>query len=358
MDSIKKFKATLKDKKLDGFIVTNPYNICYLSGFKGMSDTERESILVLNPDATLLAPRLYQSEALSLKNAQLTVQIVKERNHLIETISTLLKNKKRVGFEQSDLKYSEFLELKKLLKGSEFVPSEDLIENLRWEKSESENEKIEKAQVISQKAFDQLLPKIKINQTEEEIAEKLLSIIKKLGGQGLAFESIIASGQNSARPHHKTSNRKIKKGEVLLLDFGTKYQNYCADLSRSIFIGNAKDEHKNIFFQVKNAQQKAIAQIKKGTKTSEAFHFANDHFKNLNLDVYFTHGLGHGIGLEVHERPYLRASMDDDLKENMIFSIEPGLYMPWGGIRIEDLVVIKNGKAKVLGKKQEDLIVI
>lgn len=352
---LSKFQQELKTNRMDGFIVTNPINIFYLLGFRGISQTERESYLIFNPAPTLIAPRLYQQEALKLRSKNLNVKIARERTELLENIETLLKKCKKVGFEKENLTYGEFQKLSKNLK---LIPTENLVENMRVIKTEDEIKKIEKAQIISQKAFDQILKTLKVGQTEEEIANTLQSIIKSLGGHGLAFETIIASGPNSGYPHHQSGKRKIQKGDVLLFDFGAKFQNYHADLSRTIFVGKAKDEQKNIFHHVKTAQQKAITQIKAGTKTKKAFDFSNSHFQNLKLEEYFLHGLGHGIGLEIHEPPYLRSSTEDELLENMVFSVEPGLYFPWGGVRIEDLVVIQNGKAKVLGKLQEDIMEI
>lgn len=384
------FLSILKSHHLDGFIVTNPTNIFYLCGFHGVSPTERESILIFSPrvhpskpsrssklfersgwrsGATLIAPRLYQSEAQTQASVNLRVKIVSERNQLFQTVERLLRNAQKIGFEEEDLKYSEFKMFKKILHPSNLRPFKDLIENLRVLKNEEEIKRIQKAQIISQLAFEKLLKTIKNGQTEEEIADKLSKIIKSLRGQGLAFESIVASGKNAALPHYITGKKKIKNGEVLLLDFGAKYQNYCADLSRTIFLGRAPDQLKNIYSHIYNAQTSAISNITPQRKTSHVFNAANNVFKKHNLDKYFLHSLGHGIGLEVHEKPHLRPfpkdlahrekMIDEELLENMVFSVEPGLYFPeWGGIRIEDLVVIRNGKAKVLGKQLANLIEI
>lgn len=367
MDKLKRLEQLIKQSGLDGFLVTNPTNIFYLTGFKGLLSTDRESYLVFSlyptkhqrgvAKPTLITARLYQSEAKELQSENLSVAIARERNEMMKLIIEFLAKSKKVGFEQNDLLFGEYQELKKSLR-VKLVPFGDLVENLRIIKTTDEIKKIEKAQIISQKVFTAVLKTLKIGQTEEEIADNLQKIIKSLGGQGLAFESIIASGPNSGKPHHATGKRKIVKGDILLLDFGAKYENYHADLSRTIFLGKASDKQKNIYKHVYDAQQKAIKKIAKGTKSNEAYHLANDHFKVQKLDEYFMHGLGHGIGLEIHEEPYLRPSGETLLQENMVFSVEPGLYFPWGGVRIEDLIVIKNGRAKVLGNLQENLIEI
>lgn len=348
------FLGIIEEKGLDGFIVTSPVNIFYLTGFKGVSPIERESILIFNPQATLITAKLYQQEAKSLASRNLSVKIFTERNQIIKTCQDLLKKAKRIGFEEENLTYAEFEKWKKALPHAKLVPQKDLVEAIRIVKSDDELKKIAKAQAISQKSFEALVKTIQPGQKEAEIAEKLMKIIENLGGQGLAFEPIVASGTNAALPHYVTGKKKIKKGEVLLLDFGAKYQDYCADLSRTIFIGRAKSDHLNIYDHVQKAQKQALLKVISGVKASEPYHTANEHFKKHKLDKYFIHGLGHGIGLEVHERPYLRPTIDEELGEKMVFSVEPGLYFPqWGGVRIEDLVVIKNGKAKVLGELAE-----
>ena len=365
MNKLYKFQKIIKEKNLDGFIVTNPVNIFYLTGFKGISPTEREAVLIFSPKATLITTKLYQTEAFKLRSKNLKIAIADERNKIFDIARKLLGNAKKVGFEEHNLTYGEFKEFRKKLPKTKLVPSKSLVEDLRIIKAEDEIRNIEKAQIISQKAFNEIIKTLKINQTEVEIAEKLAKIIKNLGGQGLAFESIIASGKNAAFPHHITGRKKIKRGEVLLFDFGAKYKDYCADLSRTVIVGKVTDDIKNIYGLVEKAQKQAINKIAHGTKSHKPHEHAADIFKKQNLHDYFLHGLGHGIGLEVHEAPHLRPlsknkkSTRDILSEGMVFSIEPGLYFPsWGGVRIEDLVTIKDGKVQVLGKLSTGFIEI
>lgn len=347
-------KKILKEKNLDAVIITNPVNIFYLTHFRGVLPTEREAILIISSNtATLVTARLYQAEALRFASRDLKIKIAGEHK-INQLIKDQLKDAKTVGFEEHDLKFSEFKEFKKLLKGKKLIPIKHLIEDLRITKDAEEIKNIERAQIISQKAFDQIIKTIKVGQTEAEIAERLAKIIKDLGGQGLSFESIIASGKNSAKPHHVTGERQLATNDILLFDFGTKYNNYCADLSRTIFVGRAPDAKKNIYHHIQTSQNMAIAKIGAGLAAKRAHNYANNHFKKHSLNQFFLHSLGHGVGLEVHERPSLSQKSKDTLEEGMVFSVEPGLYFPaWGGIRIEDLVVIQGGKAKMLGKKAE-----
>lgn len=355
-DRFKNLQATLAAKRFDGFIVTNYHNIFYLTGFRGVSPTEREALLVVTRnDSTLITARLYQQEASKLSSRDLKVKIAAERNEINKFIQESIRGSTpksgAVSVEEHDIKYSEFKEFKKLLKGKKLIPATNLIEDLRVIKTEDEIKNIERAQLISQKAFELVLKTIRVGQTEAGIAEKLAKIIKSLGGQGLAFDSIVASGPNNALPHHVTGARRLATGDILLVDFGAKFQNYCADLSRTVFIGKVPDLKRNIYAHVEKAQKLAIGKIKTNTKASIAYQAAHNYFKDSKLDSHFLHSLGHGIGLEVHEKPSLSPKSKDEFAEGMVFSVEPGLYFPgWGGIRIEDLVVIQNGKTRLLGK--------
>lgn len=346
----------LQESNIDAMLVTNPVNIFYLTGFKGVSPTEREALLVLKkPKSILITSKLYQAEANRLSSGSLEVKIAAERNEYENLIKDSMqtglpaKTLAKVSFESHDLTYAEYKKFKRFTKGEKFIPTKNLIEDLRSQKSQEEIAHIGKAQQISQKAFWQIVKTIKIGQTEEEVAENLVKIMKVYGSYSPAFEPIIASGPNSALPHYKTAKRKIKKGDSLLLDFGAKYKNYCGDFSRTIFIGKANDIQKNIYNHVFTAQQKAIAKIGADKPAKQIYNTANNYFKKLKLDAHFIHSLGHGIGLDVHEKPSISKKSKDKLTDGMVFSIEPGLYFSWGGVRIEDLVAMKLGKPKILG---------
>lgn len=362
------FTKLTTQHKLDGFITTNPVNIFYLTGFRGISPAEREGLLITSPHgSTLITARLYQNEARRLSKAYpgMKIKIVDERHQIFTAIKNFFQKAKRVGFEQFDLTFGEYQEFKKQIT-AKLMPIKDLVESMRAVKTVSEIANIEQAQIISGKAFVQLAKTLHAGQTEEEIASRLAQVIKNLGGQGLAFESIVASGPHSGSPHHVTSQKPIKKDDILLLDFGAKYNNYCADMTRTIFIGKAPDRFRNVYRYVEKAQKAAIDKLKHGLKSSSAYHAANNIFKNLKVEKHFTHSLGHGIGLAVHEKPHLRPlsqkkqvnQKEEILTVGMVFSVEPGLYFPWGGIRIEDLVVIQNNYTKILGELSKDLIEI
>lgn len=347
---IKLIQSELHSKKLGPFIVTNTVNIFYLTGFAGVSPTEREAILVIGKEPTLITAKLYEKEANKIQTDNLNVFIARERQEIPEAIKARLMGAKNVGFESHNLTFAEHKRFKKLAPKSKFVPVEDIVENFREIKSEEEIKNIKTAQILSQRALAEMIKTLKVGQTETEIAEKLKNLTRHFGAQGQAFEPIVASGPNSALPHYKTGNRKIKAGDTLLLDFGAKYKNYNADLSRTIFLGKATDQQRNIYSLVETAQKKALGKIKDQIPAKKVFEAAHSVFRAEKVDSHFVHSLGHGIGLEVHEKPSISEKSKDKLSKGKVFSIEPGLYFNWGGIRIEDLVTITNSKPRILGQ--------
>jgi Xaa-Pro aminopeptidase len=347
-----KIKSALAEKNLDALIVTNPTNIFYLTGFRGVSPTEREATVIIfkSKPTILITAKLYQNEALALSSNHLKIAITEERAHYQKALKENLSASNKIGLEEHHLTLAEYIKLKKLLKGKKLTPVGDLVETLRKIKTSEEITNIEGAQKLTQDVFGEILKTIKVGQTEAEIKDNLEKIAKSKNREQLAFDPIVASGPNSALPHYATGARKIKKGDALLFDFGLKYNNYCADFSRTIFIESATDEQKNIYSLVAIAQKTAIAKIKTNSKAKDVFRESFSLFKKNGLQDKFIHSLGHGIGLEVHEQPSLYKTSKDILKPCMVFSVEPGLYLPWGGVRIEDLVTIKKGRGEIIGK--------
>ncbi len=360
-EKISKLKRTLSQNNLDSFLFTNYYSIFYLSSFKGVSETERESFLVyVNGKLHLIAPRLYQYEAKALEAADLKVHIAVERDEMLSIPTDLILKSRcgNAGFESEDLRYSEY-ELVKGATKKKLVPMLNLASKLREIKTEEEIDIIRRAQEITYKAFKNILPIIKPGITEKEIASKLKGEMESLGAEGDSFSAIVASGAGSALPHYSTSNKKLKKGEAVLLDFGAKYKGYCADTTRMVFLGKPSDKMVKIYDLVKKSHEEGVKAVKEGVLAKDVFAKSYEGFEKERVADKFTHGLGHGVGLAIHETPYIRRTSAEPLKEGMVFSVEPGLYFPgFGGVRIEDLVVCRKGKAEVLGNFTKDIVVI
>nr|MBP9717036.1 aminopeptidase P family protein [Candidatus Levybacteria bacterium] len=271
---------------------------------------------------------------------------------LKDEAKTLLNklNIKTIGFEEDDLRVSEFKSFKKIVN----LKPVDLT-NLRIIKTNGEIENIKLACKISDQAFNYILGKIKLGISEKEVANLIENFIKENNGE-ISFKTIVAFGKNSAIPHHQTSNIKLTKNQIILLDFGVKINNYCSDMTRTIYFGKAPEKFKKMHKTVLTAQVKAIKKIKQNTNASIIDKTGREYIINQNYPS-ISHSVGHGIGVEVHEAPYISPNSKDIIKNNMIFSVEPGIYFSnYGGVRIEDLVLVKNGLAELISHSNREII--
>ena len=241
----------------------------------------------------------------------------------------------------------------------EFVNASKEIEQLASIKTEEEISYVKKACQIAEKAWLDVLPIIHEGMTERELANELEYRFKKFGASGTSFDSIIAFGKNAAVPHHETGDTKLKKNQCVLMDFGCLYKGYCSDMTRTLFFGEPDEKFLKAYLAVLTAHVKCAEGITEGMLGKEADQIARDHLKSLGYGKYFTHSLGHGIGVNIHEFPTLSPKGESALKENMVFSNEPGVYLDGKfGIRIEDSAYISNGKYKSFMKDDKALVVI
>ena len=225
-------------------------------------------------------------------------------------------------------------------------------------KTEEEIKKLEIASKIADNCFEYICKIMRVGKTEIEVATLMDEYMLNNGAEALSFETIVGSGANSAQIHSTPTDKKIESGDVILLDFGCKYQGYCSDISRTIFIGGITEEQKQIYDLVLDAQLVATEKISEGMLCNEADALARDVIKNKGYD--FAHALGHGVGTEVHESPVISPKNDKDkIEENMVFTIEPGIYLENKfGVRIEDTVIFENGKVRALNEVTKDIIII
>jgi len=349
----------LNENNLDSLFISNPFNIYYLTGFKGVSETEREvTSLVDSNGIKISVPKLYQEEALRLSKVNFfEVVISEERDNLFNIPSRPLSRNEKIGFEADDLKFSELEKLKKT-SNARYIPTYNLVEGLRIVKDKEELTLVKRVVKTTDNSFTQIKNEIKIGMTEKQIANRILEIMENFGSDGYAFEPIVASGSNSSLPHYVSQNIPIKEG-ILLIDAGAKYNGYNGDLTRTFFLGSPSEKFVKTYNLISKAQEAALKTIKPGIKEEEPYKKTVEVFGIQSK--YFIHGLGHGIGLEVHETPYLRKGKTDLLKEGMLITVEPGLYYPgWGGIRVEDYVVVTKNGCEVLSKtpkSHEDIII-
>ena len=233
----------------------------------------------------------------------------------------------------------------------QLIPIEELVESLRTVKYAEEIEFIKQAVEITDRAFEYIVHTIRPGMTELEVAWQLERYQRENGSQSMPFEIIVASGPNSALPHAKPTEREIQSGEPIVIDMGTRVGHYCSDFTRTLCLGTPDDTYKKVYDIVLAAQLAAIALIKGGITGKEADGYARTVISEAGYGDEFGHSLGHGTGLAAHENPRVGPNSEDILSDGMVFSIEPGIYIPgWGGVRIEDLAVIENGIINVLSK--------
>ena len=355
---IKKIQKQLKRENLDVFLITNSSNIFYLTGFKGIMEQREFLMTVSKNDFKLITSKIYQLE-INGKIPKQNFVIVKERNGLFGEAIKILKKYQKIGFEKEDLKYNEYENLKKNLREKKIFSVSRFIEDFRKIKDKEEIKIIKKAAAITDKTFYSILKIIKPGLTEKFIQRKIIEIMENFGAEGISFEPIVASGKNSAEVHHQISDKKIKKNEILLIDMGVRYKGYCSDFTRTIFIGKAPQRFKKLYSIVLETQEMAIKKCRAGYSMKKLYQEVVSNFTKYKEDKYFTHGLGHGIGIDEHEFPNIGINCQGKFENRIVFTIEPGLYHKnFGGIRIEDLCLIKNNKCQVLSKATKKLIEI
>lgn len=343
MQRIEKVREVLKQKNLGAILVSSPSNIAYLLKYFGFSHHEQDAFLLVGKKSIYLITNPLYSNAFS-KNREFELLITNSENRFPTLLEKIVKKEKivRLGIEEENISIKEFRGIKK--SGARIIPAD--LSNIKEIKSTDEIEKIKKACAISDKALENIKSGIKPGITEIKLAKLLEEEIRKLDAD-IAFETIVAFGANSATPHHKTGDQKSKANDTVLIDFGAKFDNYCADITRTFFIGIPTTEQKRVYKTVLESQQKAIEYLKskiKNIKASTVDKAARDYIvKNGYPSI--PHSLGHGIGLEVHESPSISPLSEEKLTEGMVFSIEPGVYFPGKfGIRIEDLFTLQGGK--------------
>ncbi len=251
-------------------------------------------------------------------------------------------NAECVGFEDQALSVDVFTKLRSICSAFHFEPASAYIATKRAIKTEEEIQKLAAAQTVAQKALGKVVPIIKPGITEREVAANLVYEMQMLGAEDASFETIVAFGEGSAVPHHRTGKRKLEKNDIVLIDMGAKLEGYCSDMTRTFCVGTPKDELMNIHKIVLEAQEYALANIKAGITGHEADSYAREFIISHGYGKEFGHSLGHGVGLEIHEFPRLKQGSDIVLEPNMVVTIEPGIYVEGlGGVRIEDFVVVK-----------------
>jgi Xaa-Pro aminopeptidase len=330
-------------------------NVRYLSGYSGTN-----GLILVSPDGSLFLTDFRYKEQASEQVKNLKV-VIAERELILSLPSLVLLKSTRlkVGFEQNHLSCGIYQQLKTLLPNCLLVPTEDLVESLSIEKEQGEIDKIKKAISITEQVFHEVLDFVKPKVKEQDLAAEIEYKFKKYGSSAPFFETIVASGKRSALPHGVASGKKIEKGDFVTLDMGAVYDGYTADLTRTVVVGKANKRQKEVYNIVLKAQKQALSKVKPKIRACDLDKVARDIIKRAGYDKYFGHGLGHGIGGIIHAGPAINPRNQQLLESGMVVTIEPGIYIPnWGGVRIEDDVLITKRGCEVLTKAEKNLIEI
>jgi len=357
INRLSKLRPVIAQQGLDALLVSKTENCRYLSGFSG------EGHLLISPDRAVLAADFRYLE--QAKKEAPDFNIARTKGDLAQWLPRLTSEFgwRKLGFEANTLTFAAYGQLNEKITAEkiklELVPTTNLVENLRSVKEKRELKLITKAVELTDAAFIRAKSGIRPGITEKQAAWEIEKYLREGGSDGIAFDVIVASGPNSALPHAKPTERVIRPGEPVIIDMGARLDGYCSDFSRTLFFGKPDKTFVAIYNIVLKAQLTAIGEIRTGMKASEADQLARDIIEQAGYGNAFGHGLGHGVGLEVHESPAIGPASQDSLADGMVFTLEPGIYIPgWGGVRIEDMVSLKEGRVRVLTGTEKEMEVI
>jgi len=349
---IKKLKELLLENNIEAIIVDSPTNVYYLSGFTGTNAT----LFITQNTNYLLTDFRYIEQA---EKQTKGFQVIRIDDEPYKKINELSEEVNSIGIEEEHITWLKYKKIRESFREKNLVETSKIFKNMRKIKDDSEIAAIREAIKITDQAFNSIIEKIKQNTSEEDIAIELEFFLRKAGASGKSFDFIIGSGWRSALPHGVATGKKIAENELIVLDFGAIYKRYCSDLTRTVFIGKPSAKHLEIYNIVLEAQLAAINYMKPGMSGKEVDAIARDIIKKNGYGDYFGHGLGHSLGLEIHEEPRLSPKEEKVIEPGMIITVEPGIYIPnWGGVRIEDVVLVTKNGVEVLTQAPKQFIII
>ncbi|MCX7598050.1 MAG: Xaa-Pro peptidase family protein [Armatimonadetes bacterium] len=332
--------ATLAAEGIEGLVVVSPANVRYLTGFAG------EGVLLLDEKPCIVTDGRYQEEGKRAK-----AELVIAQNGALAGLCQLLGERKpgRVGFEADHTTVTWAERMRTAVEEAELVPTSSVVEKLRACKDDEELALIRRAAAIADMALADFLASDFEGMTERRVALAIHGALLDLGAEGPAFDIIVAFGEGAAEPHHANTDKVISGPGVLLLDIGATVEGYRSDLTRTVFLGPPDDTFRRLYRAAWEAQRRSLSVLRAGVSSREVDNAARSFLADEGLAEYFSHGLGHGVGLEIHEAPTLGPTRDDTLQAGQVVTVEPGLYLPgWGGVRIEDLVIVREDGAEVV----------
>ncbi len=352
---LKSVMNCLDANKCTWLLISEPSDVEYVSGFRSSNAV----VIISVTDKILFSDFRYKSSAELFLKRNPEWKFVLAKENLYASIAEYFKPGDVIGFQSDILSVDTFTRLKKAAKKVTFVPMSGIISGLFVSKSTTELQCIRKAAAIADKSFQELLSVITPYMTEIEAARQLELICLQNGSEGPSFETIVLSGPHSALPHGKPGNSRLSPGKFILIDFGCRYKGFCSDMTRTFVIGSASSRMKKIYAAVLEAQLLACAHARAGQFSDQLDKVARDIISGAGFGEHFGHALGHGVGLKIHEQPRISPHTHVLLEAGSVVTIEPGIYIPgFGGVRIEDMVVLSEKKADIITSTPKELLVV
>lgn len=347
----------MKNLNIESFLIRNPRNIFYLSALK----TSNACIIINKEDAYFITDFRYLEVA--RKNLQGLFKVIDfAKRSIPQCINEIIGGHQTISlaFEADYITYFDYKYLEENInKNINLHSAENWVENLRKIKDEDEISFITKAQRISEKALTETMNFISVGEEEIKVKRILENYLYDFGAEELAFETIVAAGKRGSLPHAVPSSNKISEGDFVTIDMGCKFLGYCSDMTRTFAIGTVEEYKRKIYNTVLKAQEAALEEIKVGKTTGDIDQISRKIIDDAGFGQYFGHGLGHSLGIQVHESPNFSPSSKEILEENMVMTVEPGIYIPdCCGVRIEDLIVVKKEGIVNLTKMEKDLVIL
>jgi len=350
-ERLARLRQALKRCKLSALLITNRFDHIYATGFTG----EDSAVLVTAAQVHVISDGRF---ATSIRAEIPWAEVSLRKGSLNEEIASVVRacRLRSLALQSEYLSVANRAELAGMLRGVKLIDAPPIFRDLRVCKDAGEVALINKAARIAEAAYHAMLASLRIGQTELEIAARLEYEMKRRGSTAPAFETIVAIDANAALPHAVPAGRKLKRGCTLLVDWGATYRFYRSDLTRTVFIGSIPPRMRAVYTTVLAAEQMAIQAIRPGARMCDVDAVARDHIAGAGFGEFFNHGLGHGVGLDIHEPPSLRWSSQERLRAGMVVTVEPGVYLPGvGGVRIEDDVLVTRSGGRVLTRLKRDL---
>lgn len=338
----------------DAVLITDPMNMRYFSGFKG-----GEGAVYLSKNRQVLITDSRYTEAASKETAfELQMEGGEFRRFQLLEQLILQDGVSSLAYEDASMRCGELFDLQeKLPEVKDWVRLKEKADSLRRIKTPEEIEKMAEAAGIADQALEILLGELKVGMTEKEGAARLEYLMKKLGAQDPSFSTIFASGIHSSMPHAVPTDKKLEEGDFVTIDFGCKVDGYCSDMTRTVVMGEASEKQREVYDTVLLANESALSALKAGVIGKDIDAIARKVIADAGYGAYFGHGLGHSVGLYIHENPRLSPSEEGVIEANVIETVEPGIYIPgWGGVRIEDMVVVTEDGFEFLSHSPKALI--